>query len=438
MIFLSLCMAAAVLACPSPLGERAALMAGVARVDITPPLELKASLGGYGDRMNRPATGVHDRIWVKAIVLRQAEKRFVLVTADMLALPPGFKSAVLDKLNLEAGASGVKWANEQVLLLASHSHTSIDMSAINPKNDFGIPQLGIFHPALFERTRDLFAKAIGEAAKGGAACKVGTQSVVLQGWNHNRRHGNTATQPELTLTRIDVDDGPLVVLVNWTAHPTFMDSDAMQFSGDWPGQMQRTVEAVIGRGVSAMYFNGAEGDQSPIARPDSGGDWEKAERYGRELGLQIWDLWKRAKPISNVQLEYHLEPITLPERIWHPDFMKTGGAEYGLSEQGIRTIVERLVPTSTHSVSVRIGDLVIAGVPGELASTLGDELKERVRKATSLRHVVIGGLADEWISYILAPSEYHNGGYEASMSFYGDHLGPVIVDGVVRGAGTLK
>ena len=31
------------------------IAAGVARVDITPPLALKASLGGYGDRMNRPA-----------------------------------------------------------------------------------------------------------------------------------------------------------------------------------------------------------------------------------------------------------------------------------------------------------------------------------------------------------------------------------------------
>ncbi len=211
----------------------------------------------------------------------------------------------------------------------------------------------------------------------------------------------------------------------------------MEFSGDWPGQMQRMLEAVIGHGVTAMYYNGAEGDQSPIARPDSGGDWEKAERYGREIGLQVWDLWKRTKAAANARLEYHLEPMSLPTRIWHPDFMKTGGAEYGLSDSAIRTIVERLVPVSTHSVSLRIGDLIIAGVPGELASTLGDDLKDRIRKSTGVHHVVVGGLADEWISYMLAPAEYHKGGYEASMSFYGDRLGPAIVDGVAHGAARL-
>ncbi len=97
-----------------------------------------------------------------------------------------------------------------------------------------------------------------------------------------------------------------------------------------------------------------------------------------------------------------------------------------------------MLPVSTHSVSVRIGNLIIAGVPGELASTLGDDLKDRIRKATGLKHVVVGGLADEWISYMLAPSEYHRGGYEASMSFYGDGLGPAIVEGVARGAGRLR
>jgi hypothetical protein len=51
---------------------------------------------------------------------------------------------------------------------------------------------------------------------------------------------------------------------------------------------------------------------------------------------------------------------------------------------------------------------------------------------------VIGGLADEWVSYILSAEEYKKGGYEASMSFYGETLGQVIVEGVVKGAMHLK
>ncbi len=36
------------------------ITAGVARVDLTPPMELNASLGGYGDRMSRPPEGVQE------------------------------------------------------------------------------------------------------------------------------------------------------------------------------------------------------------------------------------------------------------------------------------------------------------------------------------------------------------------------------------------
>ena len=38
------------------------------------------------------------------------------------------------------------------------------------------------------------------------------------------------------------------------------------------------------------------------------------------------------KTLQDVPLAYHAHAIALPERTWHPDFMKTGGAEYGLTE----------------------------------------------------------------------------------------------------------
>ena len=39
---------------------------------------------------------------------------------------------------------------------------------------------------------------------------------------------------------------------------------------------------------------------------------------------------------------------------------------------------------------------------------------------------------------MLPPQEYDAGGYEASVSFYGRTLGPVIVDGAVKGVRQLK
>lgn len=406
--------------------------AGVARVDLTPPLEIKASLGGYGDRMSKPAVGVHDRIFAKALVLSDGSKRFALVTADVLAFPPNFKPAVVEAV------SQVGWTSDQIMLLPSHSHTSIDMTAINPKNVLGIPQIGIFNKELYELTVANLAKVVTDASKNLVAVSVGTSAIELHGWNRNRRGGNT-TDSDLTITRIDKASGaPLAVLVNWTAHPTFMGSRDMMFSGGWPGHMQRTVEALIGRDVTAMYFNGAEGDQSPVPRKDSGGgNWERAERYGRELGVVVWREWQKIKPTPSPAFSYHYEEIALPKRTWHRDFMKTGGSEYGLDEQLVEKVIALMVPPKTVNGSLRLGDLLVVGVPGEMAAGLGKSIKSRVRRATGAKHTVIGGLANEWVSYILPADEYNKGGYEASVSFYGETLGQIVVESVVKGASQL-
>jgi hypothetical protein len=412
--------------------EASALRGGVARVNLTPPMQMKAALGGYGARMSKPATGEHDAIWAKALVLAQDGRKFVLVTADVLAFPPGFKAAVMERL----GTNG--WSANQVMLLASHSHTSLDMMALHPGNEFGIPQAGIFQKELLEYTADRLANVIRDADKDLVPIVAGSATIQVPDRNRNRRHGGPIHDTALTVTRVDTSGGrPLAVLVNWTAHPTFMDAKDMMFSGDWPGHLQRTIEALIGQGVTVMFYNGAEGDQSPVP-PDCSSNWERAERYGREMGIIAWRSWEKIQPQEVKVFAYHRETIDLPGRQPHPDFMKTGGKEYGLNEPMMKIFLERLVPAQTHSTCVRLGDLVILGVPGEMAAQLGLEAKAKVAQITRASCVTIGGLADEWVSYILPAEEYGKGGYEASMSFYGETLGKTVVEGVVTSARGLR
>lgn len=409
------------------------LSAGVARVSVTPPLEMKAALGGYGARLSKPAVGVHDKVWAKALVLAQGNRKFALVTADVLAFPPQFKAAVMERLASDG------WSTDQVMLLPSHTHTSFDMMALHPGNKFGIPQVGVFHKELFEHTAGQLARVIREAGRKLGPVVAGSTTVSVPDRNRNRRRGLTAHDTDLTVTRVDFTDGkPLAVLVNWTAHPTFMDDEDMLFSGDWPGHLQRTLEALIGQGVVAMFYNGAEGDQSPTPPAEAGSRWERAERYGRELGVEAWRVWERIQPSEVKAFADRTEVITLPKTTWHPDFMKTGGAEYGLNETMMRTFLDALQPAQTRSTCLRLGDLVILGVPGEMAAQLGLELKTKAREFTGAKCPTIGGLADEWVSYILPAEEWRKGGYEASVSFYGETLGSTITEGVLRAAGGLK
>ncbi len=413
--------------------DSSALQGGVAKVDLTPPPEMKVALGGYGERMSKPAVGVHDRVWAKALVLAKGDRKFALVTADVLGFPPRFKDAVMARL------AGEGWRADQVMLLASHTHTSFDLMALHPGNKFNIPQIGIFQKELFERVADALAGVIREANQKLTPVVAGSTTVSVTDRNRNRRAGLTAHDTDLTVTRVDTRAGqPLAVLVNWTAHPTFMDAQDMLFSGDWPGHLQRTVEALVGPGVVTMFYNGAEGDQSPTPPVGTDSHWERAERYGRDMGIRAWRVWEKIKPHPVEEFSWHTETIALPKIAWHPDFMKTGGAEYGLNESMIGGLLGALQPTQTHSTAFRLGDLVILGVPGEMAAELGMTLKQQARELTGAKCVTIGGLADEWVSYILPAAEWRKGGYEASVSFYGETLGDTIMAGVLRAAKGLK
>ena len=81
--------------------------------------------------------------------------------------------------------------------------------------------------------------------------------------------------------------------------------------------------------------------------------------------------------------------------------MKTGGAEYGLTEKLLKEMLPVLFPAQADSISLRLGDLLIVGIPGEMAASLGMKIKAEAGRITGAKHPVIGGLADLWISYML-------------------------------------
>ena len=128
--------------------------------------------------------------------------------------------------------------------------------------------------------------------------------------------------------------------------------------------------------------------------------------------------------------------ISLPKAQAHEQIMKSGGKEYGFTEEVLKGLLTEICPHQTESTALRLGDLLIVGVPGELICSLGLKIKEQLRRGGA-KIPVIGGLANEWISYILSPDEYDQGGYEASVSFYGRGLGPVIVKGALAAAQPL-
>jgi len=307
------------------------------------------------------------------------------------------------------------------------------MAAINSKNVFGVPQIGIFQPELLDFFISKLEALMVAADQNYREVKIGTGSAKLDGLNRNRR-GDKLVDNELTVTRVDLANGqPLAALVNWTAHPTFIGGEDMLVSAEWPGYLQSEMEKSIGSGVTVVYYNGAEGDQSPVYR-GQGGAYEKIQGYGKIIAGKAFGVYKSIQTGVSKELDFSYEIIDLPEQVAHPDFMETGGTEYGLNEQTVKVIMDALGPKSVGLGSVRIGDFILVGIPGELVAELGIKIKDSL-KNDKVKHVAIGGLANEWISYILTEDEYVNGGgYESSVSFYGPKLGELISGESIKNA----
>ena len=92
----------------------AALEAGIAKVEITPPVG--TPMAGYGKRWGRPSTGIRDPLYVRTLALGDGERKLLLISADLLVFPP----------HCEHGATML---DEEVVLIDTFSPPRADFLA---------------------------------------------------------------------------------------------------------------------------------------------------------------------------------------------------------------------------------------------------------------------------------------------------------------------
>ncbi len=397
------------------------LKAGVARVSINPMEEhIPTQLGGYGDRNGKPATGTLDTIYGKVILLDVDGEKSAVITVDMCSVP----ICVAEETLKQAAVVGLTL--DRLLIPASHTHAGLEGFSLDRRNVANNPHIGIFSEPLLHFVTGRLAKALREANAGLQPVKAASGTVNLPNMNRNRR-GSRFVDPQITVLRLDKMDGsPWAVLVNYTAHGTFVGAQDMLVSGEWAGSMQRTVEDLVGGGVTCLYANGAEGDISPQGR-SGGSDYEQAWNYGRRVGIAAARLAKTLHPESVERFAIGSEWVTLPTRQGAPDFVKIAGAEYHVTQEQLDQMVKTLFPEKAPIYALRVNDFELVTFPGEPACELGLAVKDALRQG-GIRHPCVAALTTDEIGYILTNEEYHKGGYEATASFYGDGLGRVLLD----------
>jgi hypothetical protein len=271
---------------------------------------------------------------------------------------------------------------------------------------------------------------------------------------------------------------PLAIWSTFANHGTVNKFQFTFYNEDHHGAATRDVERAIRRrgrvpraqDVVAVYGNGDEGDMSsgldrsgPAAADYVGGvearafmrAWRAAGGHMKRRPALAWR-WTRmcfcgqqtaAGPVAN-KGAFGLAEFTGSEEgrgplfdITHEPFegqhLPVGAGPQGDKEQAP---IDLDVPAAVPLMTVRIGDRVIASVPGEMTAEMGRRVRAAVTgvaRGSGIVRTVISGLANEYTSYFTTPEEYDAQHYEGAATIYGRASAVAIQEGLVRLAGTL-
>ncbi len=227
------------------------MRAGWAKANITPAQP--GPMAGYGNRWGKPYQSVHDSVYVRAIFLDNGLTQAVILSADLLIIPPTVTEALKERLS----AVGLTFG--QVFLGATHSHNSIGGWG---DTITGRLFAGDFDPTVVERIADAMIQAIQKAKTKAQAVEIGYMQVQDTTDIRNRLTDEKATiDPWVRNMLMRGADGQTALLSSYAAHSTTLDSKTMVLSRDYAGALVDSLED--GEASFALFLAGAVGSMGP-------------------------------------------------------------------------------------------------------------------------------------------------------------------------------
>ena len=394
------------------------LRAGWARARLTPTLGAPSDdgrsgrfrelpLAGYGARRGRPAAGVQQDLWTKALALGVGGQRVVLIASDLLIVPREVAEEVLGQLAIDPGLR-----RDQVYFTATHTHGSLGGWGEGwVAEQFGgayVPEVRVW---LALRLTEVAQQAI---ARMGPA-RLGFDAFAAPDGVRNRLVGELGgVDAEFAFLRIRRDDGQEALWGSYGAHATVLGAGEMRFHGDYPGVWQEAVESATGG--MALFAAGAVGSHGPRTTQPG---WEGARQLGESLARRTVERSRACRLESEVALGSASVTFPLPPlRVRLGDHLRLREWAAG-----------RLLPVSDRTTlqGLRIGPWVWLSTPCDFSGELALDLKERAR-SVGLRCAVTSFNGD-YLGYVI-PTRYASmDSYESrTMSFYG----PVLTEGFLE------
>jgi neutral ceramidase len=367
-------------------------------------------LAGYGNRQGRPAEGIHDDLWAKAVAFCVGGRTGVVVSADLLIIP---REVSADAARRVATRCGVE--PEALYFGATHSHSSLGGWG---KGLVAEAFAGGFQPAVRLWMAHQLAEAAVSAVRDLTPATLGEARFQADDLVRNRLVGDAGrVDGTFALMRFRQSDGDSATVGSYAAHATVISGGSMQFGGDYPGYWQRGVESVSGG--MALFLAGAVGSHAP--RPPEGGV-DGAKRMGEELARRSVEALSKVETRGRAALGWATLVTPLP--LLQPRI--TDG--WRVREW----VARRFLPVGSESrlQALRIGSSVWLSTPCDYSGELALELKEAT--ADLGLQIAVTSFNGDYLGYVVPARYYGMNTYETRvMAFFGPQL-PFHFDGLLK------
>ncbi|MEP7272064.1 MAG: neutral/alkaline non-lysosomal ceramidase N-terminal domain-containing protein [Acidobacteriota bacterium] len=368
------------------------LSAGVARVEITPPVGFP--MGGYAARSGA-STGIHDPLYATVLVLKTDEMTVAIISCDLRSFPSERVVSLVRERKLA----------DHVLIASTHNHSGpltwedktwprADRSWFSDTED---KMLGAIEAASKQMFTARISAGFGEIYLGHNRRKLGADGKVTMLWRNAERAPTSPLDPSLGVIRVDDATGKArAAIVNYACHAVILGPDNRTISADYPGYVARRLEREF-PGALCLFVQGGAGDINPYLdkQPVAQNGFAEAERMGNALATAALEVLSKLRPRDNVnpQLLASAEVVTFRDR-WN-------------AGKNIRAGLTTLLINQ---------QIAIATVPGEPFVDLQIALRDKSEITNTFLFGYTFSAGGDWIGYVPTIRAASEGGYGAGYN----------------------
>ncbi len=366
------------------------IRAGFSEIGITP--EKAIVMSGYGNRKD-PFKGIHDSLYAQAMYLTAGEEEVLLITSDLIGHSHHHVDMLKGMIEQETGIPG-----DKIFVTAAHNHGGPVNSTYRPEDSLP-DDVTEYVDVLYRKLLKISVQAkqhvqpvrIGYE-KGECKVNINRRAIYSEGEVWLGRNPDGACDHDLDIVKFTDTAGKLVaVLVNYPCHGTCTGQENYLITGDWPGISAQMMKEKLGGDVTIMVTAGASADINPIYGPNDNFRQVNAVAYGvASVALKLVD---RCVTTEFSELRSAMTSAVFSgKKAWDSNFPQES------------------VPADDVTINFsafRMGDIVMAGISGELFTEIGMHVKNRSARNTTIMTHCNGASG-----YICTDASYEEGGYE--------------------------